>query len=79
MIEAKPLPELALTAVKLATDRHNALLNDIAQETLQVMGLSPVEGWKMNLDIACATREVADSQDQSQPAGSETTQPPKPD
>lgn len=61
MIEAKPLPELALTAVKLANDRHNVLINNIAQETLDAMGLRATDGWKIALDVGQAMREVADA------------------
>lgn len=58
MTEAKPLPELALTAAKLAVDRHNRLINEIGQETLGVMGLRAEDGWKVSFEIGQAIREV---------------------
>lgn len=61
MIEAKPLPEIAMTCLKLAQDRHNVLLNEIAQETMDAMGLTATDGWKVALDVGQAVREVPDA------------------
>jgi hypothetical protein len=55
-VESRPLPELAMTAARLAQDQFNRLVNEIGAEVLEAMGLSAKDGWRVNFDTRRAER-----------------------
>ena len=58
--ETKPLPLLAVTAVKLLQARIADQVNAVAKDILDAMALDPADGWRINMDTGIATREVPD-------------------
>lgn len=60
--ETKPIPRIANTAIRLMTAEHTREANIVASETLHAMGLSPNDGWKVDIANGLAFREAPASQ-----------------
>lgn len=59
-VEARAIPELALTAARLAKDQYHRLVNEIAAETLEAMGLSARDGWVVDFGSRQAVRQATE-------------------
>lgn len=60
MTETKPLPPIAQSAFTYAQANFQRQMMDLCAETLATMGLSPVDGWKVNVEQGTVVREVAE-------------------
>ena len=59
--ETVPIPALARTAFRLASEDAQRLNNQIAEEALAAMGLSSTDGWKVDVPAGVAFRMKADT------------------
>lgn len=60
--EKKPLPTLALTAIRLVSSEYERNVQTIAAQILDGMNLSAAEGWQVNFAEGVAVRAVADNE-----------------
>ena len=58
--ETKPLFAIATTAIRLMKAEHARDENLVAGQALDAMGLSPNDGWRVDLANGLAFREVQD-------------------
>lgn len=61
MIESRPIPAIAVSAVSFATAEHMRNLQQLAQQTAEVMALPASEHWNISFDTGFATRDVPDA------------------
>jgi len=61
--ETKPLFAIATTAIRLMKAEHARDENIVAGQALDAMGLSPNDGWRVDLANGLAFREVAEKPD----------------
>lgn len=69
MKETKPIPKLAKSASQMALAKKaefdagfQATINQLANETVEAMGLDPALKWTIDFDAGTATREVPDAE-----------------
>jgi hypothetical protein len=58
MIESKPLPKSAMTALRLAHASFQRVVNDVGADAITDLGLSATDGWSANFDTGMAERTV---------------------
>lgn len=54
--EERPIPELAKSAFKMAQLEFQQHMNHLANQALEAMGLSPDDGWGVNVGRGVAVR-----------------------
>jgi hypothetical protein len=61
MIESHPLPKTARTAFALTKRDYDRACLQIANDTLEDLGLDAALAWRVDADAGTITREVADA------------------
>jgi hypothetical protein len=56
-MEEKQIPRIAVSAIIMAQAGHQRLMNDLAEQTLEVMGLPSGEGWTVFVDEGVARKK----------------------
>lgn len=52
------IPAITRTALAFAVANHKANIQEIADQTLEVLGLNAEENWNVNFNTGFVTREV---------------------
>ena len=67
--ETQPIPELAKSAITFVAKhradfeaQQQAVVNALGVQTLDVMGLSASDGWRIDFDAGVATRPISVSE-----------------
>ena len=55
------IPQLTKTAMVLANANHQANVQEIVSQTLEILGLNVEDKWHTNFDTGFITREVPDN------------------
>lgn len=61
MTERKEIPAIAKSAMALAQQDFQQIVNTLGGQALEAMGLDPSEGWVVDFTQGVAFREVPDS------------------
>lgn len=60
MIDSRPIPALAQTALAFLNASYRRQLDDIGRQTVDALGLSQADNWTVDFDRGVMTREIAD-------------------